>query len=496
MKFKVKDLNISGGGFDIVVVNEIVASTLDIHVSSRLRLTDDKVSVVAVVDLAESSVIKPGEIGLFSEVYEKLGVKEGGLVSVSVVPQPKSVEFIKKKLDGLELNSREINSIIKDITLNHLSQVEMSAFVTACYTRRLTMDEVFYLTKSIVSTGKTINFKDKIILDKHCIGGISGNRTTMIVVPIIAAYGLKIPKTSSRSITSPSGTADTMEVLAPVELSVKKIKKVADKAGGCIVWGGNVNLAAADDKLIIVRHPLALDPPGLMLASIMAKKKAVGSTHVIIDIPLGIGAKTKDLGEAKFLGMQFRELGEKFGINVKSVITDGSKPIGRGIGPVLEARDVLSVLRNDVKAPKDLRKKSLYLAAELLELSGVVHQGEGFRIVRDILSSGRAYKVMRRIIKLQGGDPDVSIDSLKPGKYEFTLNSPRTGLIKFLSDDLVSRIARAAGAPVSKKAGIYLYRNAGDYVKRGQPVLTIHSESEDSLENAKELITKDLYTIA
>jgi len=495
MRLKVRDLNISGGSFDIVVINQDTASSLDIHASSRLRLTSGRRSVVAVVDLAEPNVLKRGEIGLFTEVYEKLKVKDGDFVNVFAVPQPESVEYIKKKLDGLELNSNEIKSIIKDIVKNHLSQVEMSAFVTACYTRRLTMDETYYLTKAIVDTGETIKFKDEVILDKHCIGGISGNRTTMIVVPIIASFGVKIPKTSSRSITSPAGTADTMEILAPVELSVKKIRQVVTKANGCIVWGGNINLAAADDKLISVRHPLALDPVGLMLARKKKKKAAVGSTHVLVDIPLGAGAKIKDLGEAKFLGMQFIELGKRLGIKVKPIISDGSKPIGKGIGPVLEARDVLSVLRNEIGAPTDLYNKSLRLAAELLEFSGVVPVGEGFHIAKDILDSGRAYETMKQIIKLQGGDPDISPSALRPGKYEYALYSPKTGKIKFMNDDLVSKIARMAGAPKSKKAGVYLHKNAGDFVKRGQEVLTIYSESEDLLKNAKDVIRKDLFII-
>lgn len=494
MRLKVKDLDISGGKHYVVVMDEITAAMEGIHASGRVKLANHKSDIIAVVDIADKGVFKRDEIGLFNEVAEALNVKTGDEVTLTPVSQPKSVKFIKKKMDGLELKNNEINEIVKDIVENHLSQVEMSAFVTAAYTRELTMDETHSLTKSVVKNGKQLSFGKGVIADKHCIGGISGNRTTMILVPIIASLGLKIPKTSSRSITSPSGTADTMEVLAPVEMSIKKIKKVVQKAGGCIVWGGAMNLAAADDKLISVRHPLALDPLGLMLASIMAKKKAAGSNHTIIDIPLGVGAKTKNIGEAKFLARQFEELGERLSIKTKVLITDGNKPIGRGIGPSLEARDVLWTLDCDPRAPIDLRDKSLYLAGELLELCGKASPGEGLGLARRELESGRALKKFWEIVKLQGGKK-INPESLKPGKYTHDFKASKSGTIMFLNDDLISRIARLAGAPLDKKAGIYLYKNVDDYVKKGQPILTIHSENKRLLKDAESAITKELVNI-
>jgi len=494
MRFKVKDLGISGGGHLIVVMDEVTAALEGVHVSSRVNIANHKKDIVAVVDLADKGVMGRYELGLFNEVLEELGVKDGDEIDITLVSQPPSVEFIKKKLDGIELTSSEIKEIIDDIVGNELSQVEMSAFVTATYTRGLTMNETYHLTKSVVDSGYKLSFGKGIIADKHCVGGISGNRTTLIVVPIIASLGLTIPKTSSRSITSPSGTADTMEVLAPVELTMSKIKSVVKKAGGCIVWGGAMNLAAADDKLISVRHPLALDPLGLMLASIMAKKKAVGSTHVIIDIPLGLGAKTKNIGEAKFLGRQFEELGSRLGIKTKVLITEGDKPIGNGIGPVLEARDVLWILTDDPRAPVDLRDKSLYLAGELLELCGKADPGEGIELARETLDSGRALEKFKEIVKLQGGKW-VNADSLKPGEFSFDVKAPRNGVIKLLNDDLISSIARQAGAPLDKGAGIYLHKAVDDYVREGQTVLTVYAESEQLLNDAKKKCTPELFVI-
>ncbi len=494
MRFKVRDLDISGGGHLVVVMNEQVAAQEGIHVSSRVKLTKGYRSVIAVVDLADDGKTDRYEIGLFNEVVKKLRVKTGDEVKLTPMSQPASVSYIKKKLDGVELTRKELNEIIKDIVKNKLSQVEMSAFVTACYTRNLTMNETHALTMSVVRNGKTINFGKKIILDKHCIGGISGNRTTMIIVPIIASLGLTIPKTSSRSITSPSGTADTMEVLAPVALTIKRIKKVVKKTGGCIVWGGAMNLAAADDKLISVRHPLALDPLGLMLASIMAKKKAVNSNHVIIDIPLGIGAKTKTIGEAKYLARQFEELGSKLGMKIKVVITEGNNPIGKGIGPVLEARDVLWVLKNDPRGPIDLREKSLYLAGQLLELSGKAMTGEGLKMAREALDNGKALAKFKEIIKEQGGRW-IEPEELKTGKYQHEIKAKRKGILKSYNDDLIASLAKMAGAPLDKGAGVYLHKNIDEPVKKNETIITIYSENKRSLEDAVNRFKKDLFTI-
>ncbi len=482
MQFKARDLDISGGKFYIVVIDERTAAQEGIHASGRVRITFRNKSLIAIVDISDEGVLGRYEIGLFNEVAEKLGVKTGDVVNVIPISQPKSVEYIKKKLDGLELNSKEIDSIIKDVVSNKLSQVEMSAFVTACYTRELTMKETYYLTKSVVSNGKKIKFRG-LVADKHCVGGISGNRTTMILVPIIASLGIKIPKTSSRSITSPAGTADTMEVLAPVELSLRKIKSVVKKTNGCIVWGGAINLAAADDKLISVRHPLSLDPLGLMLASIMAKKKSVSSNHVIIDIPLGIAAKTKTIGEAKYLSRQFIELGNMLNMKVRVVITEGNSPIGKGIGPALEARDILRILERRSDAPQDLKEKALYLAGQLLELCGAADINKGREIARRVLESGEALTKFFEIVKAQGGK-EISSEDIIIGKYSKTFYSPKTGRVSFINDDEIARIAKLAGAPTDKGAGIYLHKSVGEYASKSEPLFTIYAESQRLLEEA------------
>src|SRR3989338_3746638 len=386
MRLKVKDVKLSTGGPYVAILNSWDAEKLDLTALDRVRLVDKNKWLVVFLDISRKG-IKPGQIGLFDEVLNALKVKNNEIINVYHEKKPESIYIIKKKLSGDALSKEEVEEVVKDVIVNKLSVVDLTYFVSACYTRGLNDDEVLALTNAMVKYGGKLNVKQKIIADKHSIGGVANNRTTMIVVPVIAAAGITIIKTSSRSISSPSGTADTVEVLAPVTLSKEKIKKVVKKANACMVWGGAIELASADDAFINVERVLEIDPEGMLLASILAKKKSVGATHVLIDIPVGIGAKFEDMKIARRLSKRFTLLGKKLGMKVKVIITDGSQPIGNGIGPVLEARDVLAVLNGN--GPEDLRKKSIYMAGKLLEMASVKN---GEKAATEILDSGKALK--------------------------------------------------------------------------------------------------------
>ena len=199
------------------------------------------------------------------------------------------------------LAEQQIEKIISDITLGYYSDIQISAFITACAGNRLNFEEILNLTKAMLKVGEKIDWQEDIIVDKHCVGGIPGNRTTPIIVSIVAAFGLTMPKTSSRAITSPAGTADTMEVLAPVEFDVSAMKKIVAQEKGCIVWGGAVSLSPADDIIIRVSRVLDLDSEGQMVASILSKKIAAGSNHILIEVPIGKTAKIRSLEMANIL---------------------------------------------------------------------------------------------------------------------------------------------------------------------------------------------------
>ncbi|MDP3765284.1 MAG: AMP phosphorylase [Nanoarchaeota archaeon] len=484
MKLKVKDIDISSGGPLIAVMNHQDAAMLDLHVMDRIKIKKGNKIETVVVDIAQSKKIVPkGKIGVFEEVISSLKLKNNDKVNITVARKPLSIDYIKKKLDGQRLSRKEIDQIVWDIVHNKLSAVELTYFVAACYTNVMTTEETILLTKSMVKHGDVLKLSKYPVIDKHSIGGIPGNRTTMVVVPIIAAAGYYIPKTSSRSITSPAGTADTMEVLANVTFPIEKMKEIVLKTKGCIVWGGSLNLAPADDKIIAVERPLEIDAESQLLASIMAKKHSVSSTHILIDIPIGKDAKAKNMFEALKLKKEFEKIGKRLKKHIRVLITDGRQPIGNGIGPALEARDVLWLLKRDPRRPLDLEKKCLMMCANIFSMVGV---GNGYKKALEILNSGKAYQKMLQIIKAQGGK-ETTAEHIKIGRHFHDILSTKSGRISGIDNMFISRIARIAGAPTDKGAGIYLYRHVGDRVKKGEKLFTIYAESRHELEYAKDV---------
>jgi len=336
----------------------------------------------------------------------------------------------------------------------------------------------------------------RIIVDKHSVGGLAGNRTTMIAIPIIAAFGLYIPKTSSRAITSPAGTADTMEVLAPVSFSMRKIKEMVLKNKSCLIWGGGLSIAPADDLIIKVTRPLSLEPYDKMIVSIMAKKVAMGVKYLVIDMPVGPKTKIKTLKIANEIENKFLHLGKRFDIKIEVVKIPAKEPVGKGIGPALEARDVLRVLQRKHKRPLDLENKTLILAGKLLELAGQVQRGKGKAAATEILESGKAWKKMQAIIKSQGGNPNIDANSVTLGGEYFRVSSQKTGRVTAVDNRALDEIARTLGAPVEKMAGIYLHRRIGQRVKKGDKLFTFYAQNKDRIELAKKAIEKiEIYSI-
>ncbi len=483
MKFKVKDVNLSTGGPFVAILNENDAHALDLKPLERIKISTikSKKNVTAIVDISTKGIAQ-GQIGLFEEILKKLKVKPDSNVEIVPAALPKSIDAIKRKMDGHIMTKNEINELVKEIVHNELNETELTYFVSATYMKGLTMEETVHLTNAIVNNGWTFKFNNKIVLDKHCIGGVPGNRTTMVLIPILASLGYIAPKTSSRAITSPSGTADTVEVLAPVALSKEKFKKVIKKTGACMAWGGALNMAGADDKIIKIRHPMSIDPRGLLLASIMAKKKAAGATHVLIDIPIGPTAKVVSKNQGEVLKKQFIYLGKKLGLKVKAIFTDGRQPIGNGIGPALEVSDVLSVLHGD--GPNDLREKVIDLTKELLEMIDIIN---GDELAIDALDSGKAYEKFKEIIVAQGGKRNIKVPM---AKYYKSISATKNGKVKSINNKKIAKIARMAGAPQDKVAGIYLRTKIGQKIKKGDVLFTIHTKSKRHMKEIEPLIKK------
>lgn len=491
MQFKPKKIPIRVGNRYVAILTKKSAEEIDVRVAERIDLFVGKREITAIVDITEDHDLKNNEIGLFAETWDKLKVTSKDRIRVKVAPKPEADKYIKKKLEGKPLSKKEIDIIIKDVVNDDLSDIEMTYFVSACFTRGLSDRETADLTKAIVKYGGQLNFKDKIVMDKHCIGGVPGNRTTMLVVPMITALGYTMPKTSSRAITSPSGTADTMEVIANVVNDVKKLKKIAKQAGGFITWGGGVDLAAADDKLIRVRYPLKLDPQGMLLASIMAKKYSVSSNNVIIDIPIGPQGKIKDKKEAAKLKKRFLTIAKLLGMKMKVVITSAAQPVGYGIGPLLEVEDVLKVLKNEKDAPNDLRKKAVMLVTELLYLTGKYKfKYQAKKEAKNTLESGKAYEQFQKIVKAQGRKRLP-----KRGEYTFVVKATKKGKVSSIKNKLIATIARTAGAPKDPGAGVMIHKKLGQKVKKGEALFTVYAENKTRIGFVKKLKYRTAYTI-
>lgn len=439
-------------------------------------------SILATLNIVEDEALLGSDtLGLSTTAFRHLGIKCGAEVKIYPAVPPSSLDHVRAKIYGETLKPEALREIIADIAAYRYSRMEIAAFLVSC-SAFMTVEEVYSLTVAMAEVGTRLDWDHNktLVVDKHCVGGLPGNRTSMIIVPIVAAYGLTIPKTSSRAITSPAGTADTMETLARVDLPLGQMKSVVKKNNGCLVWGGKVNLSPADDIMISVERPLGIDTPEQMVASILSKKIAAGSTHLVIDIPVGPTAKVKNRKEAMRLRKLFEHIGKRVGLVIDIMITDGIQPVGRGIGPLLEARDVMAVLRAEENAPIDLRERGLLLAGRILDFDPGLPGGQGYESARRILDSGEALAKMEAIIRDQGPAKPLNL-----GKLQHDVLAKTSGTIKALDCTHLANIARAAGAPLFKGSGVDLNKKVGDKVKNGETLYRVHSGIKADFEFAK-----------
>ena len=485
---KVKNFQISTGKL-VAILHSQDALEFGVMAGDRLELlnkNNDK-KCVAVVDVTNYSV-EHGQIGLFEEGIDKLGVKSGNKINVTPTGQLRSLDLIKKKMMGEKLNLEEITTIVKDISDERLSDIEATAFVSAVYMKGLDIDETISMTKALISDGNKMEFKKGIVVDKHSVGGVNG-RATMIITPIIASTGLLMPKTSSRSITSAAGTADSMEVLSDVSLTMEKIRKITESVGAVIAWGGAVDLAPADDKIIKIEHPLSLDPEGQVIASVLAKKASVGSKFVVIDLPVGKYVKIKDEETAVRMAKKFVQVGKEVGMQVEAVITNGDEPSGLAFGPSLEAKYALEVLEG--KRFDNLAQKSCELAGVLFEMVGKAESGKGYAKALEILQSGKALEKFKEIIKAQNGKINKSEDvPIAPLTKDFKAGTD--GVIEEINTKLLTKIARIAGAPANKTAGLMIHKLVGEKVSEGDLLITIYAENKEKLVAAEAFAFKNI----
>jgi AMP phosphorylase len=472
------DLDLGGNQ---ILLHEEDADEIGVHSQHRVHVRFGDEALVAVVDTT-TSFVQPGEVGLFPNVAEALPVQEGDAIELRPAEQPASVNYVRKKMSGRELDTDEIAHLVQDMVQGSLTDIELAAFVTSVEIHEMSIRETTDLTRSMVDSGDVIDFNDPMIFDKHSIGGVPGNKITLLIVPIVAAAGLPIPKTSSRAITGAAGTSDVMEVFCDVKLSAQQIRSITNDVGGVMAWGGAVNLAPADDIIIRVEHPLSLDPRSLLLASVMAKKRAVNAKHVVIDIPMGPGSKIEDMAEAKSLARDFIALGDRLGMQVECAITYGGQPVGKTVGPALEANEALRALRGDPDVPESFTKKSTAIAGILLEMGGLARRGQGQAEAKRLLEDGSALAAFSEIVQAQGG-PEPELQPV--GEHTWELLADKDGYVADVDNRAIVAIARSLGAPKVKGAGLTLYKKEGDGVEEGEPLMKLHAESEYKLSSAR-----------
>ncbi len=459
--------------------NCFVCKSEGFETETQVLVSTNGHSIIATLNVIQSDILKIDEASLSESAWEKLEAKEGDYINLSHPSPLTSLRYVRSKIYGHELNQHEFDEIIQDVVLGKYSNVHLASFITACARDNLNLNEIVCLTQSMINSGKKLTWDSTFVMDKHSVGGIPGNRTTPIVVAIVASAGLIIPKTSSRSITSPAGTADTIETLTQVDLSIEQIRRVVDQEGGCMVWGGGLGLSPADDIIIRVERSLDIDPEGQMIASVLSKKGAVGATHVVIDIPVGPTAKIRSDEEFIKLKNYFTFIGQAIGLNVYALKTDGIQPLGTGIGPALEAKDILAILKNEKEYSLDLKNKSLQLAAILLEAGKKAAVGQGFNLAKEILEKGIAFKKFLAICEAQGGfrEPPTAV-------YTQDIVASYAGKVTEIDNRNLSLVAKLAGAPHDPAAGIEFFAKQNMKVEKGQTLYRIHAVSKGELEYA------------
>ncbi len=450
---------------------------------SRVLLRNGAAEIFATLHYVNSDLVGPEEIGLSEIAWKRLHLEGAETLTISHPAPLTSFADVRGKIFGQKLTENTARQIIDDIVHGRYSDIQLTAFVTACSARILDDDETIALTRAMVDSGSRLDWDASVIADKHCVGGLPGNRTTPIIVAIAAANGLTMPKTSSKAITSPAGTADTMSAITNVSLSLAEMKAVLTQERACFVWGGSVNFSPADDTLIRIQKALDLDSEGPLIASVLSKKIAAGATHLVIDIPVGPTAKVRSAEAAESLRQHFEAIAAHFDIKISVQITDGAQPVGRGIGPALEARDVLAVLRNEAHAPLELRDRACVLAGALLELTGAAKPSQGTQQARETLASGEANAHFEAICKAQG-----RLSSPPVAEHQRAIIAPRHGRVARIDNRRLAKAAKLAGAPDDVAAGIDLHVYLGDAVAQGDALFTLHTQSPGELAYALDFI--------
>ncbi len=487
---KAKKIDISSGDLYNILLNEADAAKDGIGDADTLSIAWNDNNINVIIHLT-STDIEPGYVGIYSDIWEKFEVENDGIVDIFLPEPSQSVDIIRKKMLGKKLTEAELQTIMKDMGSRRIGEIETAYFMSTFFNPGFDEEETLWMTKAMAETGDILSFKDikgngDLVVDKHSIGGVAGKAVTPVLVPIIAAFDLIIPNTSTRAITSPAGTSDILEVVMPVSLNEEEITSTVKKTGACMVWGGALDLAPADDVLIHVERVIHMESYQKLMVSIVAKKISMGITHIVIDIPYGRGTKVQNPEDVEPIKKGFEKLFKKVGINAFVYTRPVFGPDGRGVGPNLEMKEVLKILERREGRSKELESLALTMAGYLLELSGKALGGKGYDMALEKLDNKEALKKFWDIAKAQGAVKVVDSEDINPGKFVKEIVSDFDGSIKFVNNKELMKISRLLGCPGIKEAGIYLHKTCSETVKKGDTLMTLYSSSQARIDSAME----------
>lgn len=425
----------------------------------------------------------------------------------------RAIDIIRKKRDGGELSREEIAFVVDGASRETIPDYQLAAWLMAVVWRGLSTGELAALTDAMLHSGEVLSFSSGrmrsaeepgrvsrdggTIVDKHSTGGV-GDKTSLVLAPLAAAGGLKVPMISGRGLGHTGGTLDKLESIPGfnVNLSLTEFRKVLDGCG-CAIVGATPEIAPADKRLYALRDVTAtVESPYLICASIMSKKLAEGIDALVLDVKTGNGAFMKRQDDAEYLAKLMVETGERMGKKTVALITDMDQPLGRAVGNALEVEECLDVLRG--RGPQDLRELCVELAAWMFVVGGCAPEvDEGKKLAEELIASGAAREKFKEMIRLQGGDARVvdEPNRLPHARRQETVMAARSGYVTAIRCEQVGIASVMLGGGRETKdevidpaAGITLAKKVGDRVRAGEELFTAHHNHESRHAKAMEIL--------
>lgn len=407
----------------------------------------------------------------------------------------KMYDIIQKKKKGQALSDHEIEFFIKGYTDGSIPDYQASALLMAICFMGMTDEETVTLTNAMADSGDRVDLScfGNLSADKHSTGGV-GDKTSLIVAPIVASLGGKVTKMSGRGLGHTGGTVDKLESIPGyrVNLTPEEFLSQVEKVGMAVV-GQSGNLTPADKKLYALRDVTAtVDNIPLITSSIMSKKLAAGSHNIVLDVKVGSGAFMKTPDEATELAQKMVKIGKDCNRNMAALITNMGIPLGNNVGNSLEVIEAIRVLKGELK--NDLYEVCVALATTMVELIFSLQRNEAEQKVKTAIESGNAFRKMKEWIKAQGGNADYieNTDLFEQSKYSLTVKSVKEGYISSMNVEKIGMTAVTLGAgrrvatdTIDYSAGIIIHKKTGEYVKENQDLCTLYSNNESSLKEAE-----------